>query len=118
MLKRADDTLCSGIKAYKKEIDGLIFPHPRKIVIHRSGPIGENQRQLRISGPTGERTALAHSETVPEGSYFDVEVEYLSSKWEKILYEIFDSAALRGFGQWRNSGAGRATWELLDKTDA
>ena len=39
---------CS-MKAFKKIIDGCIFPEPRKIEIHMAGPMGSCQRSLRAN---------------------------------------------------------------------
>ena len=39
-LRKVDKSECGKIKAYKKEIDGLIFISPRKIPIEFDGEIG------------------------------------------------------------------------------
>ena len=67
-LKRVSGTRSEKLKAFKKEIDGLIFPEPRKIRINVNGEIGNCQRPLRAQTAQGERIALANSETVPAGS--------------------------------------------------
>lgn len=67
-LRRVDGMVSSKIKAYKKEIDKLIFPEPRRIPISFSGEIGECQRPLRAQTVQGERISLAISEEIPEGS--------------------------------------------------
>lgn len=64
VLKKVSGTASSKIKAYKKEIDGLVFVEERKIPYEFKGGMGECQRPLRASTPQGERVALAHSETV------------------------------------------------------
>lgn len=102
------------IKAYKKVIDGLIFPQPRKIAINVNGEIGICQRPLRAQTMQGERVALAMSEEVPAGSTMEFSVLCVDDAHEELVREWLDFGILRGFGQWRNSGKGRFTWEDLD----
>lgn len=111
LLKRVPSSQSAKIRAYKKEIDGLIFVEPRQIPIHLSGPMGDCQRPLRASTPQGERVALAHSETIPAGSTITFTVKMLLPTHEKAVREWLDYGALHGMGQWRNSGKGRYTWE-------
>ena len=114
MLKRVPSSQSAKIKAYKKEIDGLIFVEPRQIPIHLSGPLGDCQRPLRASTPQGERVALAHSETIPAGSTITFTVKMLLSTHEKAVREWLDYGSLHDMGQWRNSGKGRYTWEEVE----
>lgn len=114
MLRRISDNPCAKVTAYKKAVDGLIFVDERKIPIHLAGDIGDCQRPLRASGPQGERVALAHSETVPAGSWIEFTVRLLDDKLEKAVRECLDYCRLRGLAQWRNSGKGRCVWEELD----
>lgn len=113
MLARVPGTKSNKLKAYKKTIDGLIFPKPRRIPIAVAAErkMGECQRPLRAQTAQGERIALANSETVPEGSTFTFDVLLMDDGSEAILKEWLDYAQFRGLGQWRNSGKGRATWE-------
>ena len=113
MLRRVDGTESKKLTAYKKVIDGLVFVEPRKIPIQLSGLVGECQRPLRAQTPQGERIALAHSETAPEGSYIDLTIVLLDPKLEGVVKEWLDYGELRGLGQWRNSGKGRFTYEIL-----
>lgn len=116
-LRKVKDSACSKIKAYKKEIDGLLFVNPREIIIHMpdGGEIGDCQRPLRASTAQGERIALANSETVPKGSYIDIEIDLLKDDLEKMVRECLDYGKLRGIGQWRNAGKGRFLWEEIDE---
>lgn len=104
------------IKAYKKVIDGNIFIKERKIPFRNFGRIGDCQRPLRGQTAQGERIALAHSETVPAGTF--VEFTILCHKHEKydlmaVVQEWLDFGELRGMLQWRNSGKGRFHWEKI-----
>lgn len=111
MLRRVPGSLCSKIKAYKKEIDGLLFIAERKVRIECAGAIGMCQRPLRTDGPAGSFVALASSETVPAGSSITFTVLMQRDDMEAWVKECLDYGRLRGVGQWRNSGKGRFTWE-------
>lgn len=113
-LKKVSGTVSSKVKAYKKEIDGLVFVKPREIVIHTSGDIGYCQRPLRASTPMGERVSLAKSECIPAGSWIEFEISCLTDTMYDLVVELLDYGALRGMGQWRNSGKGRFSWEWLE----
>lgn len=102
------------LTAYKKVIDGLIFVQPRMIPIHVNGEITECQRPLRAQTAQGERVSLANSEQIPAGSTCEFEIVLLDDSHEKVVREWLDYGALRGIGQWRNSGKGRYTYEVLD----
>ena len=118
MLKKVPGSEACKIKAYKKEIDGLIFPAPRKIPIQVNGEIAICQRPLRGQTPQGERIALASSECIPAGSSMIFEIGMLLDSHEKAVIEALEYGKLRGFGQWRNSGKGRFTYEILERTKA
>lgn len=111
MLKKVTGSKSTGMKAYKKEIDGLIFVKERRIPIHLSGPMGECQRPLRAQTAQGERVALASSETVPAGSWMEFTVQAFREADLKLVREWLDYGSFRGLGQWRNSSKGRFTWE-------
>lgn len=113
VLRKVPGTKASKIKAYKKEIDGLLFVFPRKIPIRTAGTMGKCVRSLRASGPQGERTALATSETVPEGSQIEITISCLTEDMAGLTKECLEYGSLRGMGQWRNSGKGRFTYEIL-----
>ena len=113
-LRKVDKTVSSKIKAFKKEIDKLIFPEPRCIPIRFDGEMGECQRPLRTSGPTGERTALAISEEIPAGATCEFTVVCLCDNHEEAVIEWLDYGRYSGIGQWRSSGKGRFTWERLN----
>ena len=119
MLRKVSGSESSKIKAFKKEIDGLIFPNPRMIKIHipEGKAMGNCQRPLRASTAQGERIALANSESVPEGSWIEIEVTVLKDDLMKAVKEWLDYGKLRGLCQWRNSGKGRFEWEEIEDID-
>ena len=113
VLRKVPKSFCSKVKAYKKEIDGLLFPQPRKIPIKVNGEMGICERPLRASTPMGERVALSISESIPAGSTLEFEISFLTEDMKKLALECLDYGILRGLGQWRNSGKGRFTYEIL-----
>lgn len=118
MLSRVKTTKSSTIKAYKKIIDGLIFVEPRMIPFDVNGEITECQRPLRAQTAQGERVSLANSEEIPAGSTVEFIVKMLDGKAHKqIVKEWLDYGADRGIGQWRNSGRGRFSCEILSEYD-
>lgn len=114
-LKKIPGSECGKVKAYKKEIDGLIFVYPRKIPFELSGDMNVCQRPLRAQTAQGERVALASSESVPEGSSMIFEIECMLDAHIPAVIEALEYGRRRGFGQWRNSGKGRFHYEILER---
>ena len=108
-LAKADNSLSSGIRAFKKAVDGLIFVSPRKIpcVMPPDSQIGVCERPLRAQTMKGERVTLARSETIPAGTKIKFTVTLLSESLYAPFMEWMAYGQLRGLGQWRNSGKGR-----------
>lgn len=115
MLRRVDGTLSKKMTAYKKIIDGLVFVKPRLIPITVSGEMGFCERPLRAQTMQGERVSLAKSETVPAGSTIEFTVFCLKNNDMGIVKELLDYGELRGLGQWRNSGKGTFTYEIIEE---
>jgi hypothetical protein len=113
-LRRVKGTKSSGIKAYKQVIDKLIFPEPRTIPILFDGEMGVCQRPLRAQTMQGERVSLASSEEIPAGAVIEFDITMLEDSLYDVVVEWLDYGRYSGIGQWRNSGRGRFTWELLE----
>lgn len=113
-LRKVKGTHSSKIKAYKKEIDGLIFVSPMHIEIQYTGEITTCQRPLRAATPMGERIALANSEEIPAGAVLEFEVTCLVDEHVELVKEWLEYGQLRGLGQWRNSGKGRFTCKVTE----
>ena len=113
MLKKVSGKKSATLKAFKKEIDGLVFPCPREIVF-KDAKIGTCQRPLRAQTAQGERVALAMSEEIAAGAWIEFEITTLKDDLLDLIREWLDYGELRGIGQWRNSGKGRFTWEELE----
>lgn len=107
VLRKVPKTKASTVKAYKKEIDGLLFVSPRMIPLQFNGELGVCERPLRASTAQGERIALASSETAPAGTFIDFEINCLTKDMHELALECLEYGKLRGIGQWRNSGKGR-----------
>ena len=115
-LRQVKGTECSGVKSYKKLIDGLIFVFPRKVVFDDVLPeeITLCERPLRASTPQGERVALACSESIPAGKKIEFTIELLKPELKDWVVEMLNYGVYRGFGQGRNASHGRFCWEELD----
>lgn len=113
-LRKVKEKKSSKIKAYKKEIDGLIFVSPRHIEIRFEGEMGNCQRPLRASTPLGERIALANSEEIPAGAVLEFDVTCLMDEHVDLVKEWLEYGQLRGLGQWRNSGKGSFVCEVAE----
>lgn len=100
------------IKAFKKIIDGCIFVFPRRIPYTFEGEIGNMQRSLRAQTMQGDRTCLANSETLPEGTTAEFVIEYPDT-YDNVVKEWLNYGKYKGISQWRNAGWGRFTWEEI-----
>ena len=114
-LARVKSSESSKLKAYKKIIDGNIFVTPRQIRLDMPADCGSCQRPLRAATPQGERVALANSETAPVGTSCRFSVVLLEDSNYSVFKEWMDYGKLKGIGQWRNSGKGRFTCEILEE---
>jgi len=114
-MKAISGTKSSKIKAHKKKIDNTIFVEPREIPLDLHGMKMANcQRPLRASTALGERIALANSEVCPEGTSCEFEVLCMVDEDAAMLLEWLEYGKYKGIGQWRNSGKGRFTFEVID----
>ena len=112
-LRRVPGTRSSKLTAFKKVIDGTVFVEQRKIPFRlpEGAQCGRCERPLRASSASGERVALAASETVPAGTVLEFSILVMNPKDAETVREWLDYGRLRGLFQWRNSGKGRFEWE-------
>lgn len=107
------------VKAYKKVIDNNIFVFPRKIPLNIPGGLDIenvmtiNQRPLRAQTAQGERVALASSEQLPAGTWFEITIGLLDASMEDVVLEWLEFGKLNGIGQWRNASYGRFDYEII-----
>lgn len=112
-MRKIPNSASSKIKAYKKEIDGLIFVEERRIPLVLSGPIGDCQRPLRAQTLQGERVALASSETAPAGTVLEFTITCMIDGDMDAVKEWLTYGRRHGLGQWRNGGKGAFRWEQI-----
>lgn len=112
MLRRVKGSRSSKLTAYKKVIDGLIFPQERLIPLEFEGKVGHCARPLRAQTAQGDRVALADSETVPKGTTCRFTLTLFDPKLEPLVKEWLAYGSLHGFGQWRNASKGRFLYEV------
>ena len=129
--KKVGSTESGKLTAFKKVIDGCIFVFPRRIAIEipetyidddgvtvlnsrdENGDLKILQRPLRISGPTGERVAIAASEMIPTGSSMKFTIGMTSLKFKPAIIEWLNYACVHGISGWRNSGMGVCVWREI-----
>ncbi len=112
-LRKVPGSKASKVKAYKKEIDGLLFVFPRMIPLDMPSPLATCSRPLRAQTAQGERIALSTSEAAPAGTTVELTIQALTKDMFDLAKECLDYGVLRGIGQWRNSGKGRFTYEVI-----
>ena len=128
ILRRDKETLSSGIRAYKKIIDGAVWTRPKMIPIvlgdggYSLWPVSDGpkelglkllQRPLRCATAQGERVALACSEIIPVGSVIEFDLLIVGGIVdEEALHEWFSYGELRGLGEWRSSGMGEFSYQM------
>ena len=103
VLRKVKGTKSSKIKAYKKEIDGLIFVQ---------------ERQIPAQTAQGERNSLASSEEIAAGAILEFSILVMADELVPAVKEWLSYGKLRGLGQWRNSGKGRFLCEILEERAA
>jgi hypothetical protein len=73
------------------------------------------QRSLRVKTMQGPRVSLAKSEQVPAGAKIEFTLCVMegSPLTKAILHKLFSYGEMCGLGQWRNSGKGMFTYEMV-----
>lgn len=112
-LRKVKNSESSKIKAYKKEIDKLIFIKERNIPFEDITNMGVKERSLRAQTMQGDRITLAKSEEINADSKLTFTIIMLCDEHEKAVREWLDYGRFSGIGQWRNAGHGTFTWEEL-----
>jgi hypothetical protein len=98
---------------FKKIVDNAVFVTPRAIPLQvpEGCELSRCTRPLRADTMKGERVALATSEEAPRGTVIEFEITTLAPAMDGLIRKCLDYGALKGVGQWRNSGKGRFVWE-------
>ena len=108
-----------GVKNLRNKIDNFVFVFPRRIELHLpEGTPTEPEyleRPLRAETAQGPRVALARSEMLPAGTWFDCTIETVNDVIsEPLLRDLLAYGRYKGFGQWRNASYGRFEYELTE----
>ena len=116
-LKEAGSVLngTHGVRALRSKVDNTVFVQPRRILLHlpEGGEMSFLERPLRAQTMQGPRVSLARSEVLPVATRLEAIVQVIAGPIsESILRELLDYGQFKGFGQWRNGGYGRFTYEL------
>ena len=114
-LRKVKGSKSEKIKAFKKEIDKLIFVEPRCIPFENYGEIGECQRPLRAQTMQGERVALACSEQVAADTSCEFEVIVTNDALAGWVKGLLKYGMLNGIGQHRNGGYGSFFHEIVEE---
>ena len=119
VLNDTTDSKLKKLSAFKKKVDLFVFVAGMDgtrfipLDIPEGGEIGFCERPLRAQTMQGERVSIAKSETVPEGTTLTFTITVLDDSLMDYVKEWLNYGRFNGFGQWRNSGKGRFTWEEL-----
>lgn len=124
-LRNNPGSLSGKVTAYKREIDNMIkvFENAddkanRFIRIQNAGEVGSCQRPLRAQTAQGERVAIADSDEIGAGAFVEFDVVMLKHSKKPIgrelIEEWLDYGIFSGLGQWRNSGHGAFTYEVIE----
>jgi hypothetical protein len=105
-----------GVKALRSKVENLVFVTPRKIKLHlpEGSAMTFLERPLRAETAQGPRIALARSEQLPEGTWFEMTLEVFDGPvTDDILRDLLTYGEKKGLGQWRNGGFGRFAFEYV-----
>lgn len=111
----------------KSKVEAYVFVEPREIPILRNGEIITDcdsvlERPLRAQTMQGPRVTLTASEQIDDPWSVEIKVKLIDNAatktsdpitWEAIETALDYASICGAFGQWRNGGYGRFTWERM-----
>lgn len=103
------------VRALKSKVERTVFVFPRKLRLNLPQGEGMDQcdRPLRAETARGPRVSIAMSEMLPQGTWFECQVEVLPGDIdETVLTTLLDYGYYQGLGQWRSGGYGRFTYTM------
>jgi hypothetical protein len=101
------------LPAHKKIVNTMVFVADRFVPVDCT--LGICERPLRAQTPQGERVSIARSESIPEGSTMRLRIKLLDPSLLDDVIEWLDYGSYFGIGQWRSSGKGTFTYELVEE---
>jgi hypothetical protein len=104
-----------GVKGLKSKLNNFLFVTPRQIpLVMPDGAVIEYlERPLRAETMRGPRVAIARSEMLPAGTWFECRLEVYDGPITKdIIVDLLSYGTRQGLGQWRNGGWGKFEFEL------
>lgn len=107
-------------KAMRSKVDSLVFISPRQIKLNlpNGGEMTYLERPLRAETAQGPRVALARSEMLPIGTWFECGISVIVGDiTENVLRELLDYGYYKGLGQWRNGRWGSFSYTLTKEED-
>jgi len=116
MMRHVPKSESKKLTNFKSYIKGMIFAEPRRIKIIRPDTAKEMtclERPLRGMTAQGPRITLTRSDICEIGSTSEFTIRVFPGKiTEKMIREWLDYGFYKGFGQWRNGGYGRISYEM------
>lgn len=110
------------IKNFRSKVANYVFVKPRQIELHlpEGTSITYNERPLQAQTAQGPRVALARSEEVPVGTWFECTLKIYDNPEidHNVLGELMTYGEDQGIGQWRSGGHGSFTFEVLSNGKA
>jgi hypothetical protein len=103
------------IKALRSKITDFVFIFPRKIYLGKKEPDGVFERPRQGMTPRGPTISLARSDFIAAGTTFWFDVRLFPPHpgiTPELIIALLDYGQYMGFGQFRNGGFGRFTFEI------
>jgi hypothetical protein len=102
----------AGLKAVQSKIELFVYVRPRRVYLGVTERDDVLERPLRAQTQQGPRVTVVRSDTVAAGRKFSFEVHLLPGPiTEAHIRTVLALGEYRGFGQFRNGGYGRFTFE-------
>lgn len=100
----------------KSKFDNFVFVYPRIIGLGKKEADTICERPLRCQTMQGPRVSVARSEVVAAGTSFEIEIKILEGGpvSKEMVLQCLDYGQYKGLGQWRNSGKGRFSYEIIE----
>lgn len=114
-----------SVKNLRSKVDSYVFVYPRMIRLRfdKHTELEYLERPLRAETMQGPRVALARSEMLAAGTWFECVVDVVEPGpiTEDLLKDLISYGERKGLGQWRNGGYGRfvvESWKEMEGDEA